>query len=67
MTDKKPVWQENVRCYMCYVCINYCPTQSVQLGSTWYMKVDTTKIGRYSHPYATAEDIAAEKGHKGLL
>ena len=66
MTDKKPVWQENVRCYMCYACINYCPAQSVQLRSTWYMKADTTKMGRYSHPYATADDIAGEKGNKEL-
>jgi len=66
MIDKKPVWQENVRCYMCYACINYCPAQSVQLRSTWYMKADTTKMGRYSHPYATADDIAGEKGNKEL-
>ena len=66
MTDKKPVWQENVRCYMCYACINYCPAQSVQLRSTWYMKADTTKMGRYSHPYATADDIAGEKANKEL-
>jgi ferredoxin len=66
MVDKKPVWQENVRCYMCYACINYCPAQSIQFRSMWYMKVDTTKLGRYSHPYATAEDIAGEKEHKEL-
>jgi len=62
MTDRKPVWQENVRCYMCYACINYCPAQSVQLRSAWYMHgLDTTKVGRYSHPYATVDDIAREK------
>jgi len=66
MVDKKPVWRENVRCYMCYACINYCPVQSVQLRSKWYMKADTTKMGRYSHPYATVDDIAGEKGHKEL-
>jgi len=61
MVDEKPVWQENVRCFMCYACVNYCPVQSVQLRSTWYMKADTTKLGRYSHPYATVDDIAREK------
>jgi ferredoxin len=61
MTDKKPVWQENVTCYMCYACLNFCPVRSVQLKSTWYMKSHTHEIGRYSHPYATALDVAGEK------
>jgi len=62
MVDKKPVWQENIRCYTCYACINYCPAQSIQLRSDWYMHgLDTPKLGRYSHPYATVEDIAGEK------
>jgi ferredoxin len=68
MTDRKPVWQENVRCYMCYACINYCPAQSIQLRSAWYMHgLDTPKLGRYSHPYATVDDIAGEKERKELL
>ncbi len=49
-----------------YACINYCPAQSVQLRPTWYMKVDTGELGRYSHPYTTADDIAGEKEHKEL-
>jgi len=68
MTDKKPVWQENVRCYMCYACINYCPAQSVQFRLPWHMKgLDTPKLGRYSHPYATVDDIAGEKERKKLF
>jgi len=38
----------------------------VQLRSKWYMKADTTKMGRYSHPYATVDDIAGEKERKEL-
>ena len=68
MTDRKPIWQEDVRCYMCYACINYCPAQSVQLRSAWYMHgLDTPKLGRYSHPYATVEDIAGEKERKAEI
>ncbi len=64
MRDKKPVWQKNVKCYMCYTCLNYCPTQSVQIKSKWYMKSYTGEHERYSHPYATAGDIARQKEHK---
>jgi len=64
MTDKKPVWQKNVKCYMCYACLNYCPEQSVQIKSKWWMKSYTDENERYPHPYATAGDIAGEKEHK---
>ena len=62
MIDEKPVWHKDVTCFMCYACLNFCPAQSVQLKSTWYMKSNTDKQGRYSHPCATARDIAAQKG-----
>lgn len=55
MINKKPVWQKNVKCFYCYACINYCPKQSVQIKSF------TEKNGRYSHPYATINDIAGQK------
>lgn len=55
MLNRKPVWQKNVKCFYCYACINYCPRQSVQIKSF------TEKNGRYSHPYATANDIAEQK------
>jgi ferredoxin len=61
MVDKKPVWQKNVKCQMCYSCLNYCPEQSVQIKSKWYMKSYTSEKGRYLHPYASARDIAQQK------
>jgi ferredoxin len=61
MVDKKPVWKKNVKCYMCYACLNFCPEQSVQIKSKWYMKSYTGEKGRYLHPYATARDIARQK------
>ena len=55
MIDSKPMWQENIKCYHCDACLNYCPMQSVQIKSF------TEKNGRYSHPYATVDDIAGQK------
>lgn len=55
MEDGKPVWQDSVKCYHCAACLNYCPMQSAQIKSY------TEKNGRYSHPYATADDIAMQK------
>lgn len=61
MIDNKPVWQENVKSYMCYACLNYCPVNAVQIKSKIYMKSYTEENERYSHPYATANDVAAQK------
>ncbi len=55
MAGGKPVWQEELKCYYCYACFNYCPGQSVLL------KKYTAKNGRYSHPEITEDDIAGQK------
>lgn len=57
----KPVWQNNVKCYFCYACINYCPQNASQIKSKVYMKSYTDKKGRYTHPYATVDDISNQK------
>jgi ferredoxin len=61
MVKDKPLWQKNIKCYFCYACLNYCPVQSVQIKSSWYMKSYTKKKGRYPHPFAKASDIARQK------
>ena len=61
MVDKKPYWDDNILCYMCYACLNFCPKESIQINSKWYMKSYTASQGRYPHPYATVEDIKAQK------
>lgn len=61
MIDNKPIWQNSVKCYLCYGCINYCPKQATQIANKWYMKSYTDKNGRYPHPYASANDIAEQK------
>jgi ferredoxin len=59
--DAKPVWQKDVKCFFCYACLNYCPTNAVQIKSTRAFKTYTVENERYSHPYATANDIARQK------
>lgn len=61
MEDNKPLWQRNVDCYMCYACLNFCPTEAIQIYSKIYMKSYTPERGRYPHPYATVDDIAGQK------
>jgi len=59
--DEKPVWQKDIPCFSCHACLNYCPEQAVQIKSNRFLKSYTEKNGRYSHPYATADDIAGQK------
>ncbi len=61
VSDKRPMWQNDVKCNFCYACVNYCPKNAVQIKSKIYMKSYTENNGRYPHPYATASDIAAQK------
>ncbi len=61
MINKKPIWQEKVKCYLCYTCLNYCPEQAVQIKSKIYMKSYTNKNGRYPHPFATIREISGQK------
>lgn len=61
MVDGKPLWQKDIKCYLCYACLNYCPSESVQIKSQWFMKSHTRTKGRYPHPFAKVKDIAVEK------
>ncbi len=64
IVDKKPVWQDDVHCYMCYTCLNYCPEQAIQIKDKFYMKSYTPEKGRYPHPYANVKEISAQKNYK---
>jgi ferredoxin len=59
--DNKPIWQKKVLCYMCFACLNYCPKESVQIKDIPGVKSYTKENGRYSHPYATIQDISMQK------
>jgi ferredoxin len=61
MVNGKPVWQKKVNSFFCHACLNYCPEQAVQIKSNRFLKSYTEENGRYSHPYATADDIAGQK------
>ncbi|MDD3719499.1 MAG: EFR1 family ferrodoxin [Actinomycetota bacterium] len=61
MRGEGPLWRKDVKCHLCYACLNYCPEQAVQIKSKWWMKSYTEVKGRYSHPYASASEIAAQK------
>lgn len=61
MEDNKPVWQQDVKCYLCYGCLNFCPNHAIQIYSSVYMKSYTPEKGRYPHPYASVEDMVDQK------
>jgi ferredoxin len=59
--NEKPVWQKDITCFFCHACLNYCPEQAIQIKSTRLLKSYTDKNKRYSHPYATSDDISKQK------
>jgi len=61
IVNGKPLWQKDIPCFSCYACINYCPQQAIQVKSPSFLKTYTEVNGRYSHPYATVDDIARQK------
>ena len=61
MVDSRPVWQEGVSCHGCFACLSYCPEESIQVKSKWYLKSYTEQNGRYHHPEITANDIARQR------
>jgi len=67
MEDKRPVWQKDVFCYMCFACLNFCPKQAVQIDSIPGVKSFTRENGRYPHPYAATDDLAAQKDDDGKI
>jgi len=61
LENNKPVWQNNIDCYNCYACLNFCPEEAIQIYSKIWMKSYTTKNKRYPHPFASIKDIGGEK------
>jgi MinD superfamily P-loop ATPase len=61
LVDGRPTWQEAVKCHGCFACLNFCPEESIQVDSKWYLKSYTEQNGRYHHPAITAKDIASQK------
>ena len=59
MIHDKPEWQNDIKCYFCYACFNFCPGQSILIKN--FRNSYSEKKGRYFHPKITAEDIAGQK------
>jgi NAD-dependent dihydropyrimidine dehydrogenase PreA subunit/flavodoxin len=65
IVDDRPVWSDSIRCYGCFSCLSFCPKESIQVRSKWYLKSYTEQNGRYHHPAIVANDIAAQKRMAG--
>lgn len=61
MINKKPAWQKDILCYMCFACLNYCPKTAVQIHDIPGVRSYSKENGRYPHPYATVNEIADQK------
>ncbi|MBN1980427.1 MAG: hypothetical protein JW795_02775, partial [Chitinivibrionales bacterium] len=55
IVEGRPVWRNEVKCFYCYACFNFCPPQAI------LHKRYTEKMGRYYHPEVSAADIAGQK------
>ena len=62
MADCHPVWREEIVCYSCFACLNFCPQHSIQIRSGLVYKSYTNVNGRYHYPQITVNDIAGQKG-----
>jgi ferredoxin len=54
--EKKPIWQDDVKCTYCFACLHFCPVQAIQIRGR-----NTKDKGRYHHPTIKAKDIALQK------
>lgn len=61
MVKERPIWQAENPCFACWACLNYCPAQSIQVKSKWYVKSYTEVNGRYHHPDVSVAEIARQK------
>jgi ferredoxin len=61
MDDERPVWNDEVKCYACFACINYCPRRAIQVQSRFPIMSYTDVTGRYHHPSVSYKDIAAQR------
>ena len=61
LMDKKPTWKEDVPCYACFACINYCPRQAIQVQSRFPIRSYSDGNDRYHHQSVTYKDIARQR------
>ena len=61
LVDKKPNWKEDVPCYACFACINYCPRKAIQVQSRFPIRSYTAVNDRYHHKSVTYKEIAEQR------
>jgi ferredoxin len=61
LVEKKPVWKQDVRCFACFACINFCPQHAIQIESRFPIQSSTAANDRYHHPSVTYKDIAEQR------
>jgi ferredoxin/flavodoxin len=61
IVDSQPFWNDDIYCHRCYACLNYCPPHAIQVTKKWYKPSFTTEQDRYSHPFATLNEIIEQK------
>lgn len=61
MVDHRPSWKQDVTCYACFACINFCPQRAIQVASKFPTKSYTEVNERYHHPAVTYKEIAEQK------
>lgn len=63
MIDKKPVWNKEILCHMCYACTNFCSSKAIEIDSIPGVPSFSYENERYCHPYAGYRDIQNQKGY----
>jgi ferredoxin len=61
LVDKKPNWNEDVPCYACFACINYCPRKAIQVQSRFPIRSYSEVNDRHHHDSVTYKDIAGQR------
>jgi ferredoxin len=61
ITDGKPAWNKEVKCYACFACINYCPRKAIQVQSKFPIESNTVVNDRYHHERMNFKDIARQR------
>lgn len=61
LMDQKPIWKDDVPCYACFACINYCPRKAIQVQSKFPIRSYSEVNDRYHHKSVTYKDIAGQR------
>jgi len=66
MKKNHPEWNKKVLCYMCYACVNYCPSHAIEIESIPGVKSYSRVNCRYTNPRIEFLEIENEKRLKEM-